>query len=181
MEATLRAGHDDWWRAMRACLFAVTGIAGFGYWTVGRPSLEMMREWPHVVWFSATLLSLAVAIPTFGRMAGGRLSGQLATVAGAGAGLSSIANVVEDGFGIDGAFFVFTFGSLVMAIALVALSVVLARNASGWFLLFALVPAGTVIALALFVTLGGPVLLVTWLAAAAAATVVRPRPSPATT
>ena len=34
-----------------------------------------------------------------------------------------------------------------MAIALVALSVVLARNASGWFLLFAFVPAGTVIAL----------------------------------
>ena len=171
----MRAGLADLGRWMRSVLFAVTGIASFAYWTVGRPSLEMMREWPHVLWFSATLLSLAVAIPTFGRMTRGRVTSRLATIAGAGAGVSSIANLAEDGFGFDPAFFVFVLGSLVLAAALVAMSVMLAREASGWFLLLALVPAGTFVSLALFETLGGPVLLVTWLAAAATATVLPSR------
>ena len=55
----------------------------------------------------ALLLSLAVAIPVFGRMVGGSDAARWATIAGAGIGLSSIANVLEDGLGIEAAFFAF--------------------------------------------------------------------------
>jgi hypothetical protein len=53
-------------------------------------------------------------------------------------GLSSVANIFEDGFRI-GEFF------------------------------FAAIPAGTIAGILLFVAAGGPIMLVTWLAAAAAA------------
>jgi hypothetical protein len=71
-------------------------------------------EWPHVLWFSATLLSLAVALLEFGRILGGRWVVRLASIAGAGIGLSSVANIFEDGFRIDGFFFAFILGSLIL-------------------------------------------------------------------
>lgn len=95
-------------RLSRSLPFVLTGVLFFVYWVVARPSFEMtasMTDWPHVLWFSATLLSLAVALQVFGRMVGGRRVVRLASIAGAGLGLSSVANIVEDGFRID-AFFV---------------------------------------------------------------------------
>jgi hypothetical protein len=146
---------------LRAVLFALTGIAFFVFWAVAHPSFEMtasMTEWPQVLWFSATLFVLALALREFGLMVGGARVGRWAGIAGAGAGLSSVANIFEDGFGIDAAFFGFIAGTLT------------------------LVPIGTVIGIVLFVVVGGPVMLVTWLGAAgAAATVAPPRaPIPAT-
>jgi hypothetical protein len=88
-------------------VFALTGVLLFLYWVVARPSFEItasMTEWPHVLWFSATLLSLAVALPVFGRMVGGRWVVRLASVAEAGVGMSRVANIFEDGLRID-AFF----------------------------------------------------------------------------
>jgi hypothetical protein len=156
----------------RSLLFALTGVLLFLFWVVARPSFEMtasMTEWPHVLWFSATLLSLAVALPVFGRMVGGRWVVRLASVGGAGVGMSSVANIFEDGFRIDAFFFAFVLGTLILDVALLALTIVIARTLPGRSRLFAVVPAGTVAGFLLFVVAGGPIMLVTWLAAAAAA------------
>jgi hypothetical protein len=156
----------------RSLLFALTGVLLFLFWVVARPSFEMtasMTEWPHVLWFSATLLSLAVALPVFGRMVGGRWVVRLASVAGVGVGMSSVANIFEDGFRIDAFFFAFILGTLILDVALLALTIVIARTFPGRSRLFAVIPAGTVAGILLFVVAGGPIMLVTWLAAAAAA------------
>ena len=164
----------------RSLLFALTGVAFFVFWAVTRPSFEMtasMTEWPNVLWFSATLLSLAVALPVFGRMVGGRGIVRLATIAGAGVGLSSVANVFEDGFRIDGFFFAFVLGTLILDVSLLALTIVIARTLPGLYRLLALIPAGTVAGILLFVVAGGPIMLVTWLAAAAAALLLARKPA----
>ena len=47
----------------------------FVYWVVVRPMAEASAtqfQWPYVLWFSATILTLAFAVPAFGRMIGGR-------------------------------------------------------------------------------------------------------------
>jgi hypothetical protein len=167
----------------RSLLFALTGVVFCVYWVVARPSFEMtasMTEWPHVLWFSATLLSLAVALPVFGRMAGGPRVVRLASIAGAGVGLSSVANIFEDGFRIDAFFFAFILGTLILEVALLALTIVIARTLRGRYRLLAGIPAGTVAGILLFVVAGGPVMLVTWLGAAAAAVLMSGRtPTPA--
>jgi hypothetical protein len=155
-----------------AALFALTGVAFFVYWLVVRPSSGMtasMTDWPYVLWFSATLLSLAVALPLFGRMVGGRWVIRSASIAGAAVGLSSVANIFEDGFRIDGFFLAFILGVLIMDVALVALTVVIARTGRGGSRLLALVPAATIVGTIFFIDAGGAIMLVTWLAAAAAA------------
>ena len=156
----------------RSLRFALTGVLLFLFWVVARPSFEMtasMTEWPHVLWFSATLLSLAVALPVFGRMVGGRWVVRMASVAGAGVCISSVANIFEDGFQIDAFFFAFILGTLILDVALVALTIVIALTFPGRSRLFAAIPAGTVAGILLFVVAGGPIMLVTWLTAAAAA------------
>jgi hypothetical protein len=156
----------------RALLFALTGVALFVFWAVAHPSFQMtasMTEWPNVLWFSATLLMLAVALPVFGRMVGGRSIVPFASVAGAGIGLSSAANIFEDGFGIDAAFFGFVAGTMILNVSLIALVAVIVRTMPGRSRLWALVPLGTLTGILFFVIAGGPVLLATWVGAAAAA------------
>jgi hypothetical protein len=183
----MRTGILDWSGTSRSLLFALTGILLFVFWVVARPSFEMtasMTEWPNVLWFSATLLSLAVALPVFGRMVGGQMVIRLASIAGAGVGLSSVANIFEDGFQIEGFFFLFILGTLTLDVALLALTIVIARTALGRYRLLAGIPAGTVAGILLFVVAGGPVMLVTWLGAAAAAVLMsagRPMPAAPTT
>lgn len=138
-----------------------------------------MQEWPTVLWFSATLLSLAIALPVFGRMIGGQQVVRRASIAGLGVGLSSVANIFEDGFRIDGFFFAFIMGALVMDVSLLALTIVIARTFSGRDRLLAIIPAGTVAGIFLFVAAGGPIMLITWLGAAAAAVLMAGRsPTP---
>jgi hypothetical protein len=168
----MRTGMPDWRGVSRSLLFAVTGILLFLFWAVARPSFEAtasMTEWPNVLWFSATLLSLAVALPVFGRMVGGRSVVRLASIAGAGIGLSSISNIFEDGFGIDAFFFAFSLGTVILEVALLALTVVIARAFRGRDRLLAIIPAGTVAGILLFVVAGGPLMLITWLGAATVA------------
>jgi hypothetical protein len=156
----------------RSILFALAGILFFVFWLVARPSFAAtasMQEWPNVLWFSATLLSLAVALPVFGRMVGGRSVVRLASIAGAGVGLSSIANIFEDGLRIDGFFFVFVLGTLILDVTLLALTIVIARTFRGRDRLLAIIPAGTVAGILLFVVAGGPIMLITWLGAATVA------------
>ncbi len=157
---------------LRVVLFAVTGVSFLAYWVVADPSFEAtasQAEWPHVLGFSAVLLSLALALPVFGRMVGGTSVTRLSIVAGAGVALSSIANVFEDGLRIDWVFFVFILGEVVNLLALLAMSVLIPWTGHGRNRLLGLVPAGTVLALIFFVVAGGVIMLVTWLAAAAVA------------
>jgi hypothetical protein len=60
-------------------------------------------------------------------------------------------------------------GTLILDVTLLALTIVIARTFPGRYRLFALIPAGTVAGILFFVAAGGPIMLVTWLAAAAAA------------
>jgi len=162
---------------LRALLFALTGVAFFAYWAIARPSSEItasMQEWPTVLGFSATLLTLALALAAFGRMVGGPTVIRLATIAGAAMMLSSVSNVFEDGFRIEWMFVVFILGSLILVVALLALAVVIARTRQGGSRLLALIPLGTVAGMLLFVAAGGPIMLATWLAATGVALMVAP-------
>ncbi len=156
----------------RAALFALTGFAFLAYWVVANPSFEATAsqgEWPHVLGFSGALLTLAVALPVFGRMVGGRWVTRLSLVAGSGVALSSVANVFEDGLRIEWVFFVFILGEMINLVALVILSLLIAWTGRGLYRLLALVPAGTIAGVILFVVGGGVIMFVTWLAAAAIA------------
>jgi hypothetical protein len=157
----------------RGLLFAGTGVAWFTFWFITKPSQEMtasMTEWPSVIWFSSTLLALALALVTFGRMVGGRWVIRLATVAAAGVGLSSIANVVEDGFRVEAAFFAFILGMLILEIGLAGLTLAIAGTVAGRRRILAAIPAATLAGVLLFPSpLGGPLMLGAWLAASVAA------------
>ena len=162
----------------RSLLFVITGVAVFAYWSIARPSSQQtasMQEWPTVLWFSATLLSLAIALPVFGRMVGGQRVVRWASMAGLGVGLSSMANIFEDGFRIEGFFFAFILGVWIMNISLFGLTIVIARTFGGRDRLLAIIPAGTFAGILLFVVAGGPIMLITWLGAAAAAVLMSGR------
>jgi hypothetical protein len=171
---------------MRTGLFAAVGVAFFTHWTVSDPGYEetaSQSEWPNVLGFSGVILGLALALAVFGRMVGGRPAFVSSLVAAAGAALSSLANVVEDGLQHEWAFLAFVAGSAVLLAGLVALAGAAALGGRGWLRLLGLVPAVTAAAIALYVAAGGPVLLVTWLAAAAVALAIAQaqRPSAAST
>ena len=170
---------------LRAALFALVGIASFMHWVVTDPSSEgpISTEWPHVLAFSALLLTIAAALPVYGRMIGGRRVLRLSLIAGAGAALASVANIFEDGFGIGWFFFIFIVSTAIIDLALLAMTVVIARTRRGGHRLLALIPAATVAAIIFYVWAGGVIMLVTWLAAAALALHTRasPRAAPAGT
>ena len=174
----MRMGIQDPSAVRRSLLFVLMGVLWLASWVTG-PSYEMpasMARWLVVLLFSASLLSLAVAVRVFGRMVGGRLVVRFATIAGAAASLCSVVNIFEDGFQIDSFFFAFVLGLLILDVALLALTVLIARTAPDRYRLFAIVPAGTVGAI-LFPVATGPTMLITWLIAAVAALNV---PSPQT-
>jgi hypothetical protein len=158
-------------------LFAVVGIHGLVFWVVVHPSTQStyaQRQWPNVLWFSALLLSLGIAVLVFGRMVGGRAVVRWATIAAAVVSLAGLVNIVEDGLRVEGAFLLFVLCTLTFNIALITLTVGIARSAPDRYRLFALVPAGTLAGILFFVAAGGPIFLVTWLAAAAAAAAASP-------
>ncbi len=162
---------------MRAPLFTLTGVLFFGHWLLADPSFEVteaITDTKYVLLFSAALLILAFALAVFGRMVGGRWVLRLSLLAGAGAALGSIANVVEDGLDMGSAFWGFILSLVLINPALVALTVVIATGRSGHQVL-ALVPAATLAAIIFYVHLGGPLMLATWLAAAAVALVIPTR------
>lgn len=127
-----------------------------------------MQEWPNVIWFSATLLTLALALVTFGRMVGGRWVMRMATIAGAAAGVMSVVNIVEDGFRVEAAFYAFVLGLLILDVALGGLALTIARTVAGRRRLLAAIPAA-ILAAILVPPAGGPLMLGAWLAASAVA------------
>ncbi len=154
----------------RAALFALFGVGFSAHWVVTKPSYEMsptQGEWPYVLAFSGVLLGLACAVPLFAQLVGERIAFRASLVVAAGAVLSSDANVLEDGLKMEWAFYAFVLGTAITLIGLLALTAAIV--ARGGQRHFALVPAGTLAALVFNVAAGGPVMLVTWLAAAALA------------
>jgi hypothetical protein len=155
----------------RALLFAGTGVAWFTLWFVSGPSrtTQSMQEWPNVIWFSATLLTLTPALVAFGRMVGGRWVTRLATIGAATAVLLSVTNIIEDGFRVEGAFYAFILGMLILEVALAGLALAIVRSVPGRRRLLAATPAATAAAILLFPVVGGPLMLGAWLAASVAA------------
>jgi len=154
---------------LRSALFAFVGLAFFGWWVVADPSFEesaSQSEWSYVLAFSGVILLLAFAVPTLAQLVGGRLAFRVSIVAAAGATLSSVANIFEDGLQMSWVFFVFILGAAFMQLGLLALTGVIAFSGRGGYRLLALVPAGTIAAIILFVVAGGPIMLATWLTAA---------------
>jgi hypothetical protein len=154
---------------LRSALFAFVGLTFFGWWVVADPGFEesaSQSEWNYVLAFSGVILLLAFAVPTLAQLVGGRLAFRVSLVAAAGATLSSLANIFEDGLQMSWVFFVFILGAAFMQLGLLALTGVIAFSGRGGYRLLALVPAGTIAAIILFVVAGGPIMLASWLTAA---------------
>ena len=153
-------------------MFVVTAVGFFAYWVLADPTYEEspeQSEWVYVLGFSGTLLSLAFALPRYAFTVGGRWVRRLSLLAAAGIGAASVANVVEDGFGVSWIFFI-TAGSAAIALcALVALAAVIAAGKRGRHRLLAVDPLATAAAIVFFVAAGGVIMLVTWLTAAGVA------------
>ncbi len=163
----------------RSVVFALAGIHSLVYWLVVRPSTEVtyaQGQWPQVLWFSAMLLFLGIAILVLGRMVGGQSVVRWATIAFVAVALASLVNIVEDGFRVEGAFLVFMLSTLAFDISLVAMTLAIAFSAKDQGRLLAAVPAGTLAGILFFVPAGGPILLVTWLAAGMASLTITSRP-----
>jgi hypothetical protein len=157
-------------RGVRATFLALAGIALFAYWVIFDPTNDAkssQSEWRFVIGFSAALLILAVAILLYGDMVGGRWVRRLSIGAATGLVISGVANVFEDGFSIDWVFFVFVLGTATTLISLIGTTVAITATNQGRQRLLALVPGCTVIAVIGFVAIGGPLMLITWLTAAA--------------
>lgn len=87
----------------------------------------------------------------------------------AGAALAaSLTNLVEDGWGLDQAFFAFVVKLLVLLLGCVVLAVTILARERGLGRVWAAVPLATVVGILLYVELGGPLLAATWLTAALA-------------
>src|SRR4051794_21050647 len=129
-----------------AAYFAFVGVLFLLHWVVTDPSFDAtdtMTEWPYVLAFSAALLSLACALPLLARLAGGQRVVRVSLVPAAGAALGSFANVLEDGLGMDWAFWVFVMSTGLILLGLVAFAMVMVRDRRGRDRLLALIPAGT--------------------------------------
>ena len=103
---------------------------------------------------------------------------RLSSIAAAGVGLSSVANILEDGFRVEAAFWAFILGTLILDVALAGLTVAIARSAAGRRRLLAMIPAMSLAGVLLFPPVGGPLMLGAWLAASAAAFALVVRPVP---
>lgn len=153
-------------------MFALVGVLSFAYWIAADPSYEVSDShsgWMWVLAFSAAILLPVLVLPVFAQFVGGRVTLKVSFVAAAGGTLSSFANVLEDGLQVGWAFFVVVLGTATMELGLLALTTGIAIDRRGGSRLLALVPAGTMAAIAFYVIAGGVLLLATWLAAAAVA------------
>lgn len=172
---------------MRAGVFALTGIVNFAYWVIADPGYEesgTQTEWPYVIGFSGAILCLAVACPAYAQLVGGRGVFRVSLIPAGAFAVGSVVNIVEDGLGVDWAFFGFVLTTAIGLLGLLAFTVAVAYEGRRGRRLLALVPAATIAGVIVYVAAGGPILLATWLAAAALALTLPRRsatlPAPAT-
>ena len=159
-------------RVVRAGLFALVGVLFFGVWWYVDPSLDetgAQSDWLVVTGFSSSLLLLAVALPAYAQLVGDRRIIRVSLVPSTGAGLGSLANVLEDGLAMSWAFWGFVLGAMIINLGLLALTLVIALLNRGAYRLLAFVPAATLVAIVLYVVAGGVLMLAAWLLAASLA------------
>lgn len=137
---------------------------------------ESASDWFAVLSFSAGLFVIALALPMFARLIGGRLVFLLSLIPASGAALAGLSNLFEDALHWSGppgssgwAFWLFNLGTGMTGIGLIVFSVSVAVVGSGRRRLLTAVPAATLIGLMLFQSGGGVLILAAWLAAAAMA------------
>jgi hypothetical protein len=154
-----------------ASIFVAVGLGAWLHWSITDPSFdvtEAQSEWDHVLGFSALVLALMGAAAALGQ----RLSSAASvrrldlTLIATGA-LSAVTNIVEDGFGVEGAFFVFILLTGIQLVALIGLAIALGISVRGRRRLLALTPLASATGVVVYVHAGGPILLCTWCAAAA--------------
>jgi hypothetical protein len=161
---------------MTAALFGSVGIVFAAYWALADPRHDSIRtEWGYVLWFSAALLLLALALPVLGWLAGGPWVRRISLLAAGGAALGGATNILEDGLGQSWAFWGFVLSAATVVAALLTLTITVAVSTRGRRRSLALVPAGTLVAILGFVEVGGVVMLATWVVAAALALVLPTR------
>ena len=160
-------------RALQGALFTVVGVGFFVVWLrmldSGGQIPEAPSNWFGVLFFSALLIALAFALPTFARQIGGRIVFRASLVPAVGAGLGGVANILEDGLHLDWAFWLFILSLAIIDFGLFAFAIVVAFIGRDRGRLLAAVPAATLAAVLLFPVIGGVLMLVAWLAAAALA------------
>lgn len=157
-------------RLARAALFALVGLVGLAYWAVSDPSYDSVKTgWGWVLGFSAVLLVSGVGLSVYGSMVGGRWVVRLSTAAAAAFALGSVANVVEDGLEREWASWGFVVSTAAANVALVGMVIAIGWSGRGRERLLALVPLGALLLVVFYVPAGGPLMLVTWLAAAGVA------------
>jgi ABC-type Fe3+-siderophore transport system permease subunit len=164
--------------------FALVGAVFLAHWLLADPSYDesaSQSEWPYVLFFSGVIALLALAVPLLARLAERRLAYRISITVAAGASIASVANIVEDGLQIGWFFLVFVLGTALMVLGLAALTIAIAFAGRGGRRLLALVSAGTLTAIILYVVIGGPLMLATWLTAAALALPAESGTSPSRT
>jgi hypothetical protein len=153
----------------RAAFFVVVGVAVFAHWLVTDPShgeTVAQTGWRHVIAFSGVVAAIGAGIVILGPIVGCETRRPFVGAAG-GAGVVSVANILEDGFAMGWAFFATVIGTGVLLVGLLATAVTTALKALPGRRSFALVPLGTALAILFYVEAGGPIMLATWLVAAA--------------
>jgi hypothetical protein len=156
-------------RVLEPVLFVLAGAAFMTHWLVAEPAYGVstgQSEWRSVLGFSTALLCLAAALTVFARLLASAWNGRLSVLAGVGAAAAGVTNVLEDGLQLEWAFWGFVGSVAVIEVALLTLAGGLVLSARSVDRLLAIVPAGTLAAIALYVAAGGLVMLATWLAAA---------------
>lgn len=161
----------------RVTLFLSVGVLFFLRWrqvgSVDYVNPVTVSDWLAVVGFSTALLFVAVALPVYAGLTEDRATYRISLVPAIGLTVASVANLVEDGWGWSGAFWPYVLSSIVYALGLIALTFEVARKKRGIGRIGAVVPAGTLLGLVFFESWGGPVLLLSWFAAALVALSMR--------
>ena len=62
---------------LRAALYTLVGVLFCAYWVIADPGYDesaTQDDWAYVLGFSAAILSLSFALPSFARLVGGRVA-----------------------------------------------------------------------------------------------------------
>ena len=158
----------------RAAMFAIAGLllCVRSLQTFTDPEYQdpvSISDWFSVLSFSAALLALALALPMFAQLVGGRNVFRVALVPAVGAALGGLSNLLEDALQLGFAFWLFSVGGALTLVGLVSLTIAVAVVGRGRRRLLAAVPAATLVGMLLFENGGGVLVLAAWLAAAAVA------------
>lgn len=118
-----------------AAFLVSLGIGAWLHWSITDPSFDQTQaqaEWVNVLAFSALVLGLAYGAAALGRaLSEARVVRRLTTTLIAAGALAAATNIVEDGLGIEHAFFLFVLLTGIQLLTLIALATALVRTVRG--------------------------------------------------